>query len=71
MLDTYATSLLGVLVTLSGVKKLQGDIGIHGEYITHKCKVHTVDNSKITLSYKGNTEPGNVCYNYVIAKNLP
>ena len=49
MLDPYATSVLGVLVTLSGVKQLQGDIGIHGEYITHKCKVHTVDHSKITL----------------------
>ena len=51
-------AVLGLLEPISGVKQIQVDIGVHHEYLTHKCKIPTVYNSKITLQNIGNTEPG-------------
>ena len=53
------------------VNQIKVGIGMNREGLTHKCKIQTVDNSKITLEYIGNTEPGHFLYNYVIVKNFP
>ena len=62
ILDTYDMAGLGVLEPLSSVKQIQVYIVMHHEYISHKCKIHTVDNSKRTLEYIGNTKPGHLWY---------
>ena len=69
ILEPSATAGLGILEPLASVKQIQVGIGINRGYIKQKCKIQTVDNSKRTLEYIGNTEPGNLWYNYVIVKN--
>ena len=71
MLEPYATAGLGILEPLSSFNQIQVYIGIHCEDLTHKCKIQTVENSKITLYYIVNTEPVHFWCTYVIGKNIP
>ena len=71
MLEPSVTDGLVMLEPLASVNKIQVNIVMHIEDLTHKRNIHTVDNPKRTLDYIGNTEPGNFWYNYVIVKYLP
>ena len=71
ILEPSATARMDMLEPLATVKQIQVDIGIYSEDITHKCKIQTVENSKINIEYMGNTEPGNFWSNYVIVKSVP
>ena len=55
MLDPSSTSGLGMFEPLVSINQIQVYFGMHGEDLTQKCKILTVDNSKRTLEYIGNT----------------
>ena len=62
---------LGMLKPIASVNQIQVDISIHREDLSHRYKIHNVDNSKRTLEYIDNTEPVHLWYNYVIVNNIP
>ena len=71
ILEISSTDGLVMLEPLVSVNQIQVDIGMNSEDQTHKCKFQKVDNSKRTIEYIGNNEPGHFWYSYVIVKNIP
>ena len=64
-------AVLDMFKPLYTVKKIQVDICVYSEDLTHKCKIKTVGSSKRTLEYMENDEPGHLWSNYDILNYLP
>ena len=60
-----------MLEPITSEKQIKIGIGMHREYIAHKCKIQMVDNSKKVIEYIGNNKTGHLWYNYVIVNNIP